>query len=264
MYLLKIILFHFTAYPIDTLILIFATVSVFLFLKKTGRNKYIQKTIGFFILFHIFIFWGDSFSTGIGTGSFVNSNTIITNEHVANKACTKITIIDNGIKYSGQYIDGLIEKGVDLSYIRVLGANKKTFVAISSHNAKINEQVFFPDYDAKNLGKLDKSTGILKDYRPTGEFYIKSNNARPGNSGSPIINSNGGLVGVLWGGSWLSHFVHSKGNGGDAVSNSRTSVIELAKKNSIKLYQAPNKKYYSGNIDNFIDEVSVSIICEIP
>jgi hypothetical protein len=263
MYFIKFIIFHFhKAYLLNTLVLVSSAIIFYIFLNQINSEKKIQKTIGFLVLCHFVVFWNKSFSSSIGTGSFVSPNIIITNEHVADNSCLKIMVIDKNHQYEADYIDGEKNNKIDLSFLKVRDIDQKVFLRVSTERLKIGEQIFFPDYDINNLGHLDKATGTLTAYLPNNHLFVKSSRGRPGNSGSPFINNEGALVGVLYGGKgYFSKIVNVKGSGGDAVGNSVEQIIYLAKKNKIKLYQAPKIKYFNKTLEEFIDDVSVSIHC---
>ncbi|MBL6664226.1 MAG: trypsin-like peptidase domain-containing protein [Rickettsiales bacterium] len=262
---MNIILFHIIKYPLDSALLVISTILFAFLLRKISSSNFIQKTFGFFILAYVFLFWGDAIATSGGTGSFIGPDIVLTNHHVVNNSCSAIKIINNGKEYEGEYIDGINKNGVDLSYVKVNNIQKRYFLKVSDTKAALGEKVFFPDYDQNNLGVFTVSTGFVKNYLSSGEFRFESNNARPGNSGSPILNQYGNLVGVLWGGNWINHFVHSKGVGGNGVSNSLDWVINIAKKNNIALHTSSAHTIFSKqSIKRLIDNVSVSIICQRP
>jgi energy-coupling factor transporter transmembrane protein EcfT len=186
----------------------------------------------------------------MGTGSFVNSSVIMTNHHVI-KGCKKIIARDKNNLYKSELIASLKDDWIDIAFIKT-DANKKNFVLLSSKNAEINDGVFYPNFTdypgifTKSLGKVLRNIGNeLELYSPVG---------RPGNSGSPIFNQKGYLIGLLWGG---SGFLISE----NVTANSLTVIEKFAKENKIKLFSVKNQEEDLSKEKDFLEDRVVNLLC---
>jgi S1-C subfamily serine protease len=144
---------------------------------------------------------------GYGTGFLVQNNGyIITNYHVVKNA-NKIKVIDNNKNIS--FNAEIIEKDIsnDLALLKVMDQKFLTLgysvpYTISKSPVKISDRVFCLGYpDPKNLGtKIKYVEGIISAL--TG-FKDNFSNIQitapvyPGNSGSPLFNEKGELIGVI-------------------------------------------------------------------
>ncbi|BDV08399.1 trypsin-like serine peptidase [Staphylococcus aureus] len=151
------------------------------------------------------------------TGFVIGKNTIITNKHVSKdyKVGDRITAHPNGDKGNGGIykIKNISDypDNEDISVMNVeenaveRGANGYNFnenvqAFKFAKDAKVNDKIKVIGYPlpAQNTFKQFESTGTVKS--------IKNNNLNfdayiePGNSGSPVLNSNNEVVGVVYGG----------------------------------------------------------------
>ncbi|HHX0300834.1 trypsin-like serine peptidase [Staphylococcus aureus] len=151
------------------------------------------------------------------TGFVIGKNTIITNKHVSKdyKVGDRITAHPNGDKGNGGIykIKNISDypDNEDISVMNVeenaveRGANGYNFnenvqAFKFAKDAKVNDKIKVIGYPlpAQNTFKQFESTGTVKS--------IKDNNLNfnayiePGNSGSPVLNSNNEVVGVVYGG----------------------------------------------------------------
>ncbi|MDX2082984.1 MAG: serine protease [Rickettsiales bacterium] len=183
-----------------------------------------------------------------GTGVFINPDTVLTNQHVAS-GCQSITVKDQNNSYISKVIAAKKSKGIDLAFIKT-NAFKKNFAILSNQYLKIGDIVFYPDYTSKVAvfskarAKLVQDLGDeLKFLDPTG---------RKGNSGSPVYNNRGYLVGLIWGGGGItsSYMVASK----------IEDIKNLADQNNVKLYTTENQNFDLTKGRKAFDEV-VTILC---
>lgn len=151
------------------------------------------------------------------TGFVIGKNTIITNKHVSKdyKVGDRITVHPNGDKGNGGIykIKNISDypDNEDISVMNVeenaveRGANGYNFnenvqAFKFAKDAKVNDKIKVIGYPlpAQNTFKQFESTGTVKSIKDNNlnfDAYIE-----PGNSGSPVLNSNNEVVGVVYGG----------------------------------------------------------------
>lgn len=151
------------------------------------------------------------------TGFVIGKNTIITNKHVSKdyKVGDRITAHPNGDKGNGGIykIKNISDypDNEDISVMNVeenaveRGANGYNFnenvqAFKFAKDAKVNDKIKVIGYPlpAQNTFKQFESTGTVKSIKDNNlnfDAYIE-----PGNSGSPVLNSNNEVVGVVYGG----------------------------------------------------------------
>ncbi|HDH5061637.1 TPA: serine protease [Staphylococcus aureus] len=151
------------------------------------------------------------------TGFVIGKNTIITNKHVSKdyKVGDRITAHPNGDKGNGGIykIKNISDypDNEDISVVNVeenaveRGANGYNFnenvqAFKFAKDAKVNDKIKVIGYPlpAQNTFKQFESTGTVKSIKDNNlnfDAYIE-----PGNSGSPVLNSNNEVVGVVYGG----------------------------------------------------------------
>ncbi|HHW5461668.1 TPA: trypsin-like serine peptidase [Staphylococcus aureus] len=151
------------------------------------------------------------------TGFVVGKNTILTNKHVSKdyKVGDRITAHPNGDKGNGGIykIKNISDypDNEDISVMNVeenaveRGANGYNFnenvqAFKFAKDAKVNDKIKVIGYPlpAQNTFKQFESTGTVKSIKDNNlnfDAYIE-----PGNSGSPVLNSNNEVVGVVYGG----------------------------------------------------------------
>ncbi|HEH2827069.1 TPA: serine protease [Staphylococcus aureus] len=151
------------------------------------------------------------------TGFVIGKNTIITNKHVSKdyKVGDRITAHPNSDKGNGGIykIKNISDypDNEDISVMNVeenaveRGANGYNFnenvqAFKFAKDAKVNDKIKVIGYPlpAQNTFKQFESTGTVKSIKDNNlnfDAYIE-----PGNSGSPVLNSNNEVVGVVYGG----------------------------------------------------------------
>lgn len=165
----------------------------------------------------------------ITKGVFINESDIVTTAAI-NNSCRSVRVVK---KQDGKnkVFDAKIIKILDQAkgFITFLRSNikNKYFVAVAGENLVQDQELLI----AKPKNSLTKSRVI--NYNPgiyATEFYSKD--SRPGNSGSPIYNQKGYIVGILWGG----NKEHQSNKGHMTMATSISTIRALAEENNIKLY----------------------------
>ncbi len=136
---------------------------------------------------------------GTGTGFFITEDGyLLTNNHVVKKATT-ITIKTNGKELLAKVVK--VDKQNDLAVLKVDG-KFEALPVVSSRKVGLGDEVFtvgFPQIDVQGVsakytkGDISSLTGIKDDPR---NFQI-SVPVQPGNSGGPLVNEYGNVVGVV-------------------------------------------------------------------
>ncbi len=137
---------------------------------------------------------------GSGSGFFITPSLIVTNAHVVEGWQT--AVVEGSL---GQHIGAKIECADvknDLAILSIDVNTSQPFLNLSTSGGELAEDVFtigFPNPEVQGTnakytdGKISSVTGINDDLR----FYQTTVPIQPGNSGGPLINSSGQVVGVM-------------------------------------------------------------------
>ena len=200
-----------------------------------------------------------------GTGFAVTSDGyVITNNHVI-KGCTSVEIYHKGRAIPASIIN--IDPIIDLALIKG-NFNPKKFYYLSPKNAKLRMSVDVIGYGfGKKISSYVKVTrGIVSSVvgiqNDSSRFQIDAA-LQPGNSGGPIINSNGDVVGVAvekisanWAKDNLSALPENIGFG---IKSS--AVINFLDGNNIKYLTTPSKNKSFEEVGELIDEATYYLSC---
>lgn len=186
-----------------------------------------------------------------GTGSFVNPNIVMTNYHVV-EGCKEVAVRDYEKTYKGKVISFLKISEGDIAFIET-EANKKTFSLISLDEPKVGEIILYPDYTSKP-GIFDTTKGKITSVDER-EIKFISPKGRKGNSGSPIYNKNGYLIGILNAGE-MNFFVSQ-------YIGARVKLINQLANDKVKvnLYGVKEQKHNLTKMRNFYQNYAVGILC---
>jgi serine protease Do len=133
-----------------------------------------------------------------GSGFIVSSDgLIITNEHVLRGATSPVTIVlANEQKVSADIV-GFAENGLDLAAVKIRGAsNLPTLPLANAGSIRVGQSAyaigspfsaeFQNSFTAGVVSRVDTRRGLIQHDAPT----------NPGNSGGPLLNSQGEVIGV--------------------------------------------------------------------
>jgi len=138
---------------------------------------------------------------GSGTGFFVSSDGyVVTNHHVIEGA-NKITVTTpSGESFEAKVVS--TSTSTDLALLRISYQTKNYLTFTNSGSADIGDQVFTLGYPVSDiLGKevkyTDGSISSLSGLQGDATFFQISVPIQPGNSGGPLVNADGDVVGVV-------------------------------------------------------------------
>lgn len=133
--------------------------------------------------------------TGSGSGTIIRADgLVLTNDHVVQGTKDGRVVVRSakGKRYIGQLV--ALDRRNDLALIKLLTTERFPFVPIaSSDGIEVGQQVFAIGSPYGLSGTL--TTGILSRIAPNGDLQTDAA-LNYGNSGGPLLNSRGQLIGV--------------------------------------------------------------------
>jgi S1-C subfamily serine protease len=154
---------------------------------------------------------------GSGSGSIVSpEGLILTNEHVirGTRGGRVSVSTSSGKRYTGQVIAA--DRRNDLALVRLNTTDRFPTVRLSApQNIQVGQRVFAIGSPFGLSGTL--TTGILSRVSPNGDLQTDAA-LNPGNSGGPLLNSRGELIGV-------NKAILSPGGRGNTGIGFATSVV---------------------------------------
>lgn len=133
-----------------------------------------------------------------GSGFIVTSDgLILTNAHVIADAASPVTVVlADGTKLEADIL-GIAKEDVDLAAIKVRNrSNLPTLPLASPGSVQVGQSVYAigTPYDVKYRNTF--TTGIISGLRAQGTLIQHDAAVNPGNSGGPLLNSEGKVIGV--------------------------------------------------------------------
>lgn len=153
--------------------------------------------------------------TGHGSGFFISPDYVLTNKHVV-KDYQDVEITNDFSDIALQSRVVAKSREFDLALIRVENADKLSRIVLElgdSRSTKTGESITLFGYPLIANLTITTTFGRISARRPNtnhGEcFQLSGAEANPGNSGGPLVNNNGQVIGILTFG--FDHLTESKG-----------------------------------------------------
>ena len=129
-----------------------------------------------------------------------NNNFIVTNAHVVNEAKNRLIVENNkGEQFEAEAI--YVNTVTDLAILKVIDNTFKKLApmpySIRKANAELGEQVFMLGFPKQEIVYGEGYISAKNGYRMDTIYCQLSTSANEGNSGSPVINKNGELLGII-------------------------------------------------------------------
>lgn len=141
---------------------------------------------------------------GHGSGFVISDDLILTNNHVVGSSNSVTVKLDSGIQVVGKVIATNAPR--DVALIK-LDATLPTHFRIKRDIPSVGEEVYALGSPLDESYKSTLSRGIVSAIREENKMrYIQSDvNVVPGNSGGPLIDKNGNVVGVTVSGIFINN-----------------------------------------------------------
>lgn len=137
----------------------------------------------------------------VGSGVFINENGyILTNAHVVDKAIIDVSVTT----YSGKKYKGIVlarDSSKDLALVKITSTEKFPYAKFSaSDKLKVGQEVFAVGHPI-DLGWTFTNgivTALHRNFSDINKYNLIQTNAvvNPGNSGGPLFNRSGHIVGI--------------------------------------------------------------------
>lgn len=197
-----------------------------------------------------------------GTGAFVNSGDVITNEHVVDR-CKSVAVRTQEGVFPGEVI--ATDAAKDLAIIRT-NANQKVFAVLSAGREQEGALAAYPDYTSEPgvFYKKYAKVRARETFKEEVLTYSKIGGTRKGNSGSPVYNKKGYLIGV--------HHSHSMGNWFilpnhsdftvDGYGASIDSVVNFLHQHQVLVKESESQKHnLFEEMPGYRDNFAIGVLC---
>jgi serine protease Do len=151
---------------------------------------------------------------GHGSGFLVSSDgLIITNAHVVTNGPGIVTVVfPDGRKESADVI-GYAKNGIDLAALRIYSPNKQPTLPLAPPNsAQVGQSIFVIGTPLDEAYQNTLSEGIISRLNPKEGILQHDANTNPGNSGGPVLNAQGQVVGIHFSGDAQGNVYDGLGN----------------------------------------------------
>lgn len=186
---------------------------------------------------------------GVGSGFFINENTFITNRHVSTQLALRKSVIKLKDGTEVRVIKKLFEdSSCDLAALETSRTNN--FLTISN-DATAGEKVYAIGNPTStfNIYEFTITDGIInnityeeipfKEYPISAKVILHSATLNRGNSGGPLLNSKGELVGI-------NSYIHTRGNN-QYIAIHLTELIHQLTKYNINYNSSDGKSSITDN-----------------
>ena len=199
---------------------------------------------------------------GAGSGFTISPNgLIVTNEHVIEN-CEKIFAVYQGRPKKANLL--YADKAADFATINI-GVDTPSFFHLKLNEPELGEELIsggFPSPEDFGFG-IKITTGVVSEERSEiGTLFQHSTPIQPGNSGGPLINKNGALVGISTAISTVKF-----DNGNLSAQNVNYAVSNLTAKHFLKKWSLPfftyggAFKFDSVTLSRHLKKAAVQILC---
>ena len=200
---------------------------------------------------------GSELGLGGGTGFFVAPDKIATNFHVA-AGVTGLMTAKLSHKETIWLVEGVVAYDIayDIAILKVTGEGTPLSLG-DSDILQIGEPAFLVGFP----GRYKVTEGVIEKIREDDKRFRTTAEAYPGNSGSPVLNSKGEIIGI--------HYGHDPGNSPVnaikallAGDTSTESFTQWRKRNDIRAYvyfEQGKQKYYDADAKEAINDFNQAI-----
>ncbi|MDE0396639.1 MAG: tetratricopeptide repeat protein [Candidatus Poribacteria bacterium] len=200
---------------------------------------------------------GAELGLGGGTGFFIAPDKIATNFHVA-AGVTGLVTAKLSHKETVWLVEGIVAYDIayDIAILKVTGEGTPLSLG-DSDILQIGEPVFLVGFP----GRYKVTEGVIEKIRENDKRFRTTAEAYPGNSGSPVLNSEGIVIGI--------HYGHDPGNSPVnaikallASATSTESFTQWRKRNDIRAYvyfEQGKQKYYDADAKGAINDFNQAI-----
>ena len=165
-------------------------------------------------------------NNGGGTGFFIEKDVVVTNNHVISGATSASVVLTDGRTFEVTEVIAHTENP-DLALLRVNGSG--TPAALSAEREPIGEPVYTIGAPMGIFPTMTDGMVANNRYEENGtDFYLATIGTISGNSGGPVFNSDGEVIGVVQGGI-------SDGNNSLDMIIQVAQVLEMDRSNPVEM-----------------------------